>query len=132
MNNGEEVGEAIEEIIEEVTKKAKIDKESLIKIREKAESLAKVLETKILPQQLNPEYVSLMKIVRFLMDGKEHSWKEIQENVKLSTKTISKTLKKMVSQGLVERKVENTFPPKTTYRLEKRFLLAFSSFYQLY
>ena len=133
MNSEKEVREAWEEIIkgiigEAIEEGVRVDKETLAKIRKKAKSLAKILETEILPQQMNPEYISLMKLIRFLEDGKEHSWKEIQENVKLSTKTISKTLKKMVSQGLVERKVRNTFPPKTTYRLKKSLFLGISWF----
>ena len=109
----------IEDFIEEIAAETKIKKETLTEIFKRATAITEILETEILPKHINPEYVSLMKIIYFLGDGKEHSWKEIEENVKLSTKTISKTLKKLISGGFVKRKVVSSFPPKTMYVLEK-------------
>mgnify|MGYP005641243233 CR=1 FL=1 len=97
-----------------------LDEESINGFFSQAEKVIEIIETEILPNYIKPEHVSIMKILTFLGDGKPHAWKDLKKNVKLSTRTISKTLKLLVENGFVTRTIKPSFPPQTLYQITEK------------
>ena len=64
---------------------------------------------------LNPSIYIRWRILEILCDGKPRRWKEIERKSGLYPRVLSDALKQLVKEGVLVRKVEKTFPPKSLY-----------------
>jgi len=75
-----------------------------------------------------PHALSLYQVITVMSDGKERTWSELQNEIKLSPRTLTSVLKKLVKDGYVERRIIPAFPPKSVYALKNDYLRASGSF----
>jgi DNA-binding HxlR family transcriptional regulator len=58
-------------------------------------------------------------VIRFLLDGPKRFVELKAEIPEVSSKSLSATLKQLSSNGMIDRKVESTFPVSVIYSLTK-------------
>ena len=61
-----------------------------------------------------------MKLLKVLGDGKWHQYKEIKNKADLSSATVSRHLKILTANNLLERDMQDkTYPPRVQYRIKE-------------
>lgn len=66
--------------------------------------------------------ISRRKVLKCLMQKSPQTWSQLLQSTGISSRTLQKTLKRLISEGLIERKIGSSekYPPPVFYSLTKK------------